>query len=1337
MKKNSFGTKTAIALAVAAFAAGAAVAADPAVKLEGDMTFTSDVVINKDTTGDTDNTWGFSPSVQPGDETTGFTNWVINGGTMTVQDYEILAKKPAKGKTTGVLTLNAGTINVEADKMTTTINGNHIAINGGTINLTGNETYQAAFGSYDDFTMTGGTINVGQNGKVWLSTDGGGLSEDATDRAMQLKGGTINLAGGKLAAGDEDDADEINLAGTTLNVKKIAEDGGQNILQAQMITQDGSRVVLEEGSSLTIQSIHATNKDKATASYTLKSGDFTIGKDATASFGMDVYVAGGTITNNGGKFESTGALTIRDGGKFTSALNGKTFAAATINLQDGGVLNLTELNSKLEGGALLVSGAGKTPLTVNLDGGEVRLNDSAYTGQYKIGEKTDVGIVNITSGEYHASKIWFGAAEGNQLKVEEHSDLHVGLLDATNGQTVINGDLYADKVQIGVAATEETPATQGAGEHFDIGGHGYADIGEFVINAGQTYTHDNGEMDIGTLTVAEGGAFKMTNGEVYTESENLVKEDLSGTKDGISVTGGEVYLTDSGDGYTIEDWQKMNTAVFGQSTDGQVAFINQNIENADGSNVSLVDVVQAGIKDVGNSTLTFEFGPNRDWAGKNASELMFGALDLSEVEGYDKTYKVGSENGSLTLRGDRNGVVFSGLEDKTLTLANVNFGDAEEDSGTINHKLVLEGESTVTGTFTMTNGLTIDNEAGTSSAMLTVAEDGTLVVKNGLSFTTAGSNAKVVTVQGNLGVDWMEDKAGVVSIDGGVFAIEGNKPLAEGEEVPTGAFSGAVDVGMVEFGVKGGVYGIGADLAATQTAVAKYFDAEELGGKKVVFLAKQTDNNGAAFNASGMDAILDMQGIANTAGFTVKDGAVNADITVNDGTTLHLMNLTSAALEGKAGEKTFRVATTSTGTGAKVDFGTIFYGNGNYTTVPTDDETGHIEAINNFGTIENGLVSFKPDQNVINFVDGRTFSANLINDVNEVNFDNFTSKIVFGLDDLAVAAYNEAIDRGLTDANEIRDYVDNKVSAALDGAELAQNMAVAGGAFSTAVDINNEVWKALDRRMSAANLNAPRNAYGVTPWVDVIGTTNEAKDIFGGAGYEADIYGAVLGADWTAPCGAIVGLAFSVGQADANSVDLDTKVDNDVDFWGVSLYGSHRVGNFNGKVDFGYVSTSNDLSAHTAFGKLDESLDADIFTIGLGGEYIVNAGSFDVVPHAGIRWSSIDMDSSKYGADYDKMNVFQMPIGVTFSGTIEMTGWKVAPMVDLSVVPAFGDKDAVASFEGGINDTTRVVDTNPIQMTLGVNAQVDAWTFGVNYGLTAGGEERLNNSFNLNARYTF
>lgn len=101
------------------------------------------------------------------------------------------------------------------------------------------------------------------------------------------------------------------------------------------------------------------------------------------------------------------------------------------------------------------------------------------------------------------------------------------------------------------------------------------------------------------------------------------------------------------------------------------------------------------------------------------------------------------------------------------------------------------------------------------------------------------------------------------------------------------------------------------------------------------------------------------------------------------------------------------------------------------------------------------------------------------------------------------------------------------------------------------------------------------------------------------------------------------------------------------------------------------------------------------------------------------------------------MTVYQMPLGVAFSGTFDTNGWKVAPMVDLSVVPTFGDKDAEAKYFGGVKDVVRAVDSNPIRATLGVEAQTGAWTFGVNYGLTAGSDDRLNNSLNANARYTF
>ena len=385
----------------------------------------------------------------------------------------------------------------------------------------------------------------------------------------------------------------------------------------------------------------------------------------------------------------------------------------------------------------------------------------------------------------------------------------------------------------------------------------------------------------------------------------------------------------------------------------------------------------------------------------------------------------------------------------------------------------------------------------------------------------------------------------------------------------------------------------------------------------------------------------------------------------------------------------------------------------------------------------------------------------------QFNKNAVADKIIFGLEELVTPSENvqqtlkaEAEKLGLTLDFESGDYelkiattnaqidptnadqvaFDQKVQGVMDGLltqlinaeNAATNMAALGGAFTTALDINDQVTAAVSRRTSA------QRAEGFTPWVDVFGTTNEAKRLYGnGAGYEADIYGAVLGFDYTAACGGTLGIAFNVGQADGNSVGSGAKVDNDADFYGVSLYGAQTFGDFNVKADLGYTQVSNDLSTNNVLGSYKESLDANVFTFGLGTEYLAKFGALNVTPHAGIRLSRIDMDDSKYGADYDAMTVYQLPLGVAFSGNFDVNGWKLAPMVDLSVVPAFGDKDAVATYTGDIQNVTRVVDTNPIQATLGVSAQNGAWTFGLNYGLTAGGDDRMNNAFNANLRYSF
>lgn len=615
---------------------------------------------------------------------------------------------------------------------------------------------------------------------------------------------------------------------------------------------------------------------------------------------------------------------------------------------------------------------------------------------------------------------------------------------------------------------------------------------------------------------------------------------------------------------------------------------------------------------------------------------------------------------------------------------------------------------------------------------MAVEANSKLTVEAG-SFTIAGiDNKGTLTINGgDLTTSYL---TGSATITDGILAVLGNKAAttASGKAAPAAdsvdPFANAVKVDQINFNgtlanKDTGVLAVGADAQAAEAAVLSVYDAHELAGKNIVYLTKQ-----AVFSAEpsqATDYLIDVAQVAASEGFTAKAGVLDNTLASQTLKDIKLTNVTAAALEGEAGQKTLRVAQTGSSANATVDFGNWFYGTGYSTTVANG--------------LTDGVITFKPSE----------FAADKINDLNVAALaKDAADNVTFGqneiVDELAfkTVAYNEAVtDRadelGLTGDERLK-YIASAMDTYFDQLDIASELAIAGGVFGTTLDINDQVTAALDRRTSLANLNAPRTT-GFTPWVDVFGTKNEAKRIYGeGAGYEADIYGAVLGFDYTAACGGVLGLAFNVGQADGNSVGIGSaKVENDADFYGVSLYAAQTFGDFNVKADLGYTQVKNDLKMNGVTKTWKESQDADVITFGVGTEYLVKAGALNVVPHAGIRMTRIDLDDSKYGAEYETMTVYQMPLGVAFSGTFDTNGWKVAPMVDLSVVPTFGDKDAEAKYFGGVKDVVRVVDSNPIRATLGVEAQTGAWTFGVNYGLTAGSDDRLNNSLNANARYTF
>ena len=57
-------------------------------------------------------------------------------------------------------------------------------------------------------------------------------------------------------------------------------------------------------------------------------------------------------------------------------------------------------------------------------------------------------------------------------------------------------------------------------------------------------------------------------------------------------------------------------------------------------------------------------------------------------------------------------------------------------------------------------------------------------------------------------------------------------------------------------------------------------------------------------------------------------------------------------------------------------------------------------------------------------------------------------------------------------------------------------------------------------------------------------------------------------------------------------------------------------------------------------------------SVGVTGQYKLSLAGMDVTPHAGLRYSMIDMDdySTAYSQnDSDSLNIFSVPVGVTIA----------------------------------------------------------------------------------------
>lgn len=284
---------------------------------------------------------------------------------------------------------------------------------------------------------------------------------------------------------------------------------------------------------------------------------------------------------------------------------------------------------------------------------------------------------------------------------------------------------------------------------------------------------------------------------------------------------------------------------------------------------------------------------------------------------------------------------------------------------------------------------------------------------------------------------------------------------------------------------------------------------------------------------------------------------------------------------------------------------------------------------------------------------------------------------------------------------------------------------VTAGTYNMAYDSAELISNALIQH----NLNSKQ---GLGVWADVFYGSNETDTLYGNSGYSSDIYGGMIGVDYGFGEGARVGAALSIGSGDGDSEGSVSKYSTDSDFWGLSVYAGKDVGGLTFTADMSYLWLDNDISGSVAGASASESLDSTVFTLGARADWKAYEGDvMQVVPHVGVRWAQIDVDDYR-GLSMDKMNVFEMPIGVTVKGNIAAaSGWTVTPAIDFTAAPQIGDTE-VETIVGDVD----VID-NVYNASIGVSAGNDAMRFGLSYKYGFGNDGRSNNTFNLKASYLF
>lgn len=180
-----------------------------------------------------------------------------------------------------------------------------------------------------------------------------------------------------------------------------------------------------------------------------------------------------------------------------------------------------------------------------------------------------------------------------------------------------------------------------------------------------------------------------------------------------------------------------------------------------------------------------------------------------------------------------------------------------------------------------------------------------------------------------------------------------------------------------------------------------------------------------------------------------------------------------------------------------------------------------------------------------------------------------------------------------------------------------------------------------------------------------------------------------IGADYTLNNGSRLGAYFHTGNGKSTGKGLASHTDGDLKYYGAGLYGKYSYNDFSLLADVSYNKITDDVDTDLglqSYSRASASVDTYMVKAGLTGQYNFNVNTVSVIPHAGVRYTTLKSDDYSVQANglyianvkSERTKVVSFPVGVTVEKAFNVgqSDWKVKPAVDLGVNFNTGDTDA-------------------------------------------------------------